>query len=107
MASMSYAVSLRVNELGVRIALGAAPRDLVWLVVREAMMPALIGTALGLTIAVALAHALRAQFSVINPTDPLTLATVTLVLIGIALIACYLPARRATKVDPIITLRAG
>jgi putative ABC transport system permease protein len=104
---MSYAVSLRANELGVRIALGAAPRDLVWLVVREAMAPALVGTLVGLAIAVNVAHALRAQFAVINTTDPATLAIVTIVLIGVALMACYLPARRATKVDPIITLRAS
>jgi putative ABC transport system permease protein len=103
---MSYAVNLRVNELGVRMALGAAPRDLVWLVVREAMTPALTGIAIGLIIADTLAHLLRAQFSAIDATDPVTLGMVTLLLIGVALIACYLPARRATKVDPLITLRA-
>jgi len=104
---MSYAVSLRVNELGVRMALGAAPRDLIWLVVSDAMKPALGGIAVGLAAAIALARLLRAQFSVVNATDPATLAAVTLMLIVAALAACYLPARRATKVDPIITLRAG
>jgi putative ABC transport system permease protein len=103
---MSYAVSLRVNELGVRMALGAAPRNIVWLVVREAMMPALVGVAIGLTIAATLAHLLRAEFSAIDATDPATLAAVTLLLVVVALFACYLPARRATKVDPLIALRA-
>jgi putative ABC transport system permease protein len=103
---MSYAVSLRVNELGVRMALGAAPRDLIWLVVRDAMVPALAGAAIGLIASAALANLLRAQFSVIDATDPVTLAMVTLLLIVAALLACYLPARRATKVDPLITLRA-
>jgi putative ABC transport system permease protein len=103
---MSYAVSLRVNELGLRLALGAEPRDLVWLVVREAMTPALIGIVVGLAIAANLAHWLQAQFSAIDATDPLTLGIVTLLLLAVAWFACYLPARRATKVDPLITLRA-
>jgi len=103
---MSYAVSLRVNELGLRMALGAAPRDLVWLVVREAMTPALIGIVAGLAIAANLAHWLQAQFSAIDATDPLTLGIVTVLLLAVAWFACYLPARRATKVDPLITLRA-
>jgi putative ABC transport system permease protein len=103
---MSYAVGLRASELGVRMALGAAPRDLVWLVVREAMTPAITGLVLGLIIAGTLTHLLRAQFSIIDPTDPVTLAIVTLLLFLSALLACYLPARRATKVDPLITLRA-
>jgi putative ABC transport system permease protein len=103
---MSYAVSLRVNELGLRMALGAAPRDLVWLVVREAMTPALVGIAVGLAIAASLARWLQSQFSAIDATDPLTLGIVTALLVAVAWFACYLPARRATKVDPLITLRA-
>jgi putative ABC transport system permease protein len=104
---MSYVVSLRLNELGVRMALGASPRDLVWLVVREAMTPALGGIVVGLAVAIALARVLRAQFSAVDSTDPATLAAVVIALVAVALVACYLPARRATKVDPIITLRAG
>src|SRR5262249_54078805 len=103
---MSYVVSLRLNELGVRMALGALPRDLVWLVVREAMKPALGGIVVGLAVAIALARVLRAQFFAIDATDPATLAAVVIALVAVALAACYLPARRATKVDPIITLRS-
>ncbi len=103
---MSYVVGLRLNELGVRMALGASPRDLVWLVVGEAMKPALAGIAAGLAVAIALARVLRAQFFAIDSTDPATLAAVVIALVAVALAACYLPARRATKVDPIITLRS-
>ena len=103
---LAYAVTQRTREIAIRMALGASPRDLVWLVVREAMTPALTGIVIGLTIADGLAHLLRAQFSAIDATDPVILMIVTLLLIGVALIACYLPARRATKVDPLITLRA-
>jgi putative ABC transport system permease protein len=70
------------------------------------MMPALVGVAIGLTIGATLARLLRAQFSAVDATDPATLAGVTLLLIIVALIACYLPARRASTVDPLIALRA-
>jgi putative ABC transport system permease protein len=102
---MSYAVTQRRQELGIRMALGAHPGNILSLVLRRGMKLTLIGMALGLVGAVASTRLLRDMLFGINPVDPLTFAVMTLLLICISLVACFLPARRATKVDPMNVLR--
>jgi predicted permease len=95
----------RTHEIGVRIALGAQPWDVTRMVVAEGMRWALIGVAVGLALAVALGRALRGLLYQVQPGDSLTLCAVALLTLGAALVACYLPARRAAKLDPVKTLR--
>ena len=102
---MSYAVSQRRQELGIRMALGAHSGNILSLVLKRGMKLTLIGMALGLVGAVASTRLLRDMLFGIKPFDPLTFAVMTLLLIGISLVACFLPARRATKVDPMNVLR--
>ena len=103
---MSYAVTQRRHELGIRMALGAHPGDILSLVLRRGMKLTLIGMALGLMGAVASTRLLRDMLFGIKPVDPLTFAAMTLLLMCISLVACFLPARRATKVDPMNVLRS-
>jgi putative ABC transport system permease protein len=102
---MSYVVTQRTREIGIRMALGARAADVLKLVVRNAMGPVLLGVALGLAGAVGLARLMVSFLFGVTPTDVLTLATVSAGLILVALIACCIPARRATKVDPLVALR--
>jgi predicted permease len=102
---MSYAVTRRTHELGIRAALGAWRREIVGLVLRQGMRLAAIGMAGGLVGAVVLTRLMAGMLYGVRPADPATLAAVTLLLGGIALLACYIPARRATAVDPVVALR--
>lgn len=102
---MSYAVTQRRQELGIRVALGAQPGNILTLVLRRGMKLTLIGMALGLIGAVASTRLLRDMLFGIKPFDPLTFGAMTLLLMCISFVACFLPARRATKVDPMNVLR--
>lgn len=102
---MSYSVSWRTREIGIRMALGANRADVLRLVVRQGMTMTLIGLALGLVGAFSISRVLRSLLHGVSPTDPLTFVAVSIVLLAVALLACLVPARRATRVDPIIALR--
>lgn len=101
---MSYAVAQRTREIGLRMALGALPCSVLGLIVARAIRLALIGILVGLTGALALAHLLTTLLYGVRPTDPFTFAAVAFVLLLVALLACYLPAHRAMRVDPIVAL---
>ncbi len=102
---ISYGVGQRTLEIGIRMALGAEPRDVLGMVVRQGMRLTLIGVALGLIAALALTRVMQSLLFNVSATDPMTFMSITLLLIGVALIAGYLPARRVTKVDPQTALR--
>ncbi len=102
---VSHSVTERTNEIGIRLALGAARRDVFGLVLKRGMIPALGGVAIGLVAAFALTRLMSSLLFSVSATDPITFAAIAALLIGAALLACCVPARRATKVDPMIALR--
>jgi putative ABC transport system permease protein len=102
---MAYSVSRRTREIGVRVALGAARGDILRMILGQGLRTIFIGVTIGITGSLALTRTVASLLFGVTPTDPLTFAGVTLLLVGAALLACYVPARRAASVDPIIALR--
>ena len=102
---VSYAVSRRTHEMGVRMALGAERRDVLKLAVGQGLRSVLVGAGVGVAASLGLTRFLQSMLFGVKPSDPLTIVTVALVLLVVAWLACYFPARRATKVDPLVALR--
>jgi len=102
---MSNAVTQRTQEIGIRLALGASTIDVLGLIVRNGLRLVVIGVAVGLVGAFALTRLMTTLLFGVTPTDGLTIVIVSAVLIGVALLACLIPARRATRVDPLVALR--
>jgi predicted permease len=102
---VSYAAAQRTQEIGIRIAMGATPRDILNMVLRQGLGVVGVGLALGLIIALAGTRVMSDLFVGIKPSDPLTFTVVVGLLTGIALLACWIPARRATRIDPLVALR--
>jgi len=103
---MSYTVGMRAREMGIRMALGARPSEVRRMVVSDGMRQALVGVIAGVIGAVWLTRAMTSLLFQVRPGDPLTLTAAAVLLLATAALACYLPARRATRVDPLIVLRA-
>jgi ABC-type antimicrobial peptide transport system permease subunit len=103
--AISYAVGQRTHEIGIRMALGAAPRLVMKLMLERGLRLALLGTVLGLGAAFALARLTSSLLFGVSATDPWTFAGVAIALMAVAIAACYIPARRAMRVDPMVALR--
>lgn len=102
---VAYSVSQRTHEIGVRMAIGAKPADVVRMILGEGGRLSAAGVVIGTAMAIAVARLIRGLLFEVSATDPLTLAGVAIGLLGVALVASYIPARRATRVDPMIALR--
>ena len=102
---MSYAVSERTNEIGIRMAMGASSSDIQGMILRKGALLTVVGLAIGLPVAFALANALSSLLFGVKATDPMAFIGVPLILASVAMFASYLPARRALRVDPIVALR--
>ena len=102
---MAYSVSQRVYEIGIRVTLGAQRSDVMWLIVGHGMLLTLFGVAIGSAAAAGLTKLLARFLYGVSATDPVTFIAVAVTLLAVAFLACYVPARRATKVDPLVALR--
>jgi len=103
--SLSYGVASRTNEIGIRMALGAGSRDVSWLILREALLLVIVGVVVGLPMIFAVTRLASALLYGLTPTDPVSLLIAALLMLAVAMVAGYLPARRATCVDPLLALR--
>src|SRR4030088_3739606 len=101
---LAYSVAQRTSEIGLRMALGAQPRQVVGLVLKQGMLLAGVGAIVGILVALPVARLASGLLYGVSATDPLTYAAITLLLMSVALLACYLPARRATRIDPLVAV---
>ena len=102
---IAYVVSWRTREIGIRLALGAQRGSVLWMVLRESLMLLGIGVALGIPLTLAATRLVQAQLFGLRSSDPITLGAAVLTIAAVTLLAAYLPARRATRVDPMVALR--
>ena len=102
---MSYSVTQRTHEIGIRMAIGAQPRDVFKMILGQGMILAVIGIGIGLVAAYGLTRLMATMLFGVGPTDPATFVAIAVILATVALVACYLPGRRATKVEPVVSLR--
>ena len=102
---LSYGVASRTNEIGIRMALGAQRRDVLWLILREALLVAIAGVVVGAPLIFAVTRLASTLLFGLTPTDPVSLLLAALLMLAVALVAGYLPSRRATRLDPMIALR--
>jgi putative ABC transport system permease protein len=102
---MNYSVTLRTREIGIRMALGAQPGGVLMLILRQGLLLTLVGIGIGLAGALALTRVMSGLLFGVEATDPATFAAIVLLLAVVSLLACYIPARRATRIDPLIALR--
>jgi ABC-type antimicrobial peptide transport system permease subunit len=103
---MSYAVANRTSEIGLRMALGAVPRRVWWMILRESLALVCVGVIVGIGAAMAATRLIQSQLYGLSPTDPVSYGAVALLLVAVALVAVLIPARRAAKIDPMVALRA-
>jgi len=103
---IAYSVSRRTHEIGIRMALGARPRDVLLMVVKHGMTLSLVGVLIGLGVALAVTRVMKGLLFELSVTDPPTFMLIAALMLGVTILACYLPARRATKVDPMTALRS-
>jgi putative ABC transport system permease protein len=103
---MAYTVTQRTQDIGIRMALGAQTADVLYMVLRQGMTPVLIGIGIGLAGALGLNRVIASLLFGVNAADPMTFVAISLLLGFVALLACYIPARRAASVDPVVALRA-
>lgn len=104
---LAFSVSQRTQEIGIRMALGASRGDVLWMVLRQGLVLVTAGLVIGTVAAVMLSRLMTTVLYGVPPSDPLTFVGVVLILLGVAVIACLLPARRATAIDPMIALRSA
>ena len=102
---ISYVVTQRTHEIGIRMALGAQKHDVLRMILGQGLRPALFGLSIGIVVTLRLTRLLTGLLYGVKPNDPFTFVTVAVILISVALLACYIPARRAANVDPMISLR--
>jgi putative ABC transport system permease protein len=102
---IAYAVGQRIHEIGIRMALGADRGNVITLILKNGVKIALVGVGIGVLAAMLFCRYLKAMLFAITPTDPVTYILVAILLLGVALLACYIPARRAAKIDPMEALR--
>src|SRR5262249_49213581 len=102
---MAYSVQQRTSEIGLRMALGASPQDVRWMIVTQGMTLALIGVVLGVAGGLAVTRVMRSLLFGVKPWDPTVFAVTAILLSAVALVACYVPAVRASRVDPMVALR--